>query len=151
MHLPSCSSTVEVPERAKITLQSPNEASLRIQDPQGQCQLRIDWKGGRPQVHLQQSDLLLDCVGELALHCDRFRLSADEEMILESQGSVELRGEEVTVRALLGDLLLSANDYLRALGEKILLNTEQDPERSEQSRQALVQRLLGYRARESRE
>lgn len=89
----------------------------------------------------------MDCPGELSLHCDRFQVHADEEIALQSQGRVDLRGEEISIRALLGDLLLSANDYLRALGEKILLNTEQDPEEAERERQALLRRLLGYRAK----
>lgn len=142
-----------VPRHAQAILQSPEDGSLSIQSPKGTQTLRIDWQQGQPTVTLDTADLKVLSAGDIAFHCDRFHVSADQTIQLQSHASMQvsanetmnLQAPEVSIKATLGDLWLSANDFVRALGEKILLNTETDPDSAKRQAQDFLRKMLGYR------
>lgn len=134
-------------------LRAPTEGTLVVEQPGGQGSLTIEWQEGRAKVQLQKADLEILCSEAVSFHCDTFRVQADREIELNSEGSwsakavdgMDLRGRSMALRATLGDLALTANDFVRAIGEKILLNTDTDPEQSRRQAKQLLSRLLGHR------
>lgn len=151
--IPMTAPILSIPRAAQTTLRCPEDGSLVIQDGQGAQCLRIDWHQGQPTVTLATADLKVLSAGDIAFHCDQFQVSADQDIQLQSHGSLhasaneamKLQAPEVSIKATLGDLWLSANDFVRALGEKILLNTDTDPDSAKRQAQAFLRKMLGYK------
>lgn len=152
MHTLDNPKTLHLRRGQHAQLRAPQDGSLRVENPEGQGTLLIRWEGGRAQVQLETADLHVVAANEVSFHCDRFKVQADRELELQSQGTwrasaaqdMDLRAQELSLRATLGDLVLRANDFVRALGEKILLNTDLDPESSKRQARQYLARLLGY-------
>lgn len=132
----------------------PKNGILLIDAGASQGSITIRWKQGQAVVELQDAQVQVSSPGELSFHCERFCVQADQSIELQSQGRVhatamqdmQLSAQSLSLRATLGDLMLRANDFVRAIGEKILLNTDTCPEASRRHSQAYLARLLGHRS-----
>lgn len=148
---------LQLSEDQHATLLSPQNGSLLIQSRSGSTNVKIRWDQGQARLELQEAQVHVSCPGELSFHCERFAVQADRAIELQSQGTLradaienmELRAHSLTLQSTLGDILLRANDFVRALGEKILLNTDTCPEQSRRQAQTFLSRLLGHRAPDS--
>lgn len=131
---------------------SPEQGSLFIRHADGHAQVRITWHEGTPTVEVKKADLRMLFPEAVQFHCERFCVQADQEIAFESHGQLratasehlDLSAQEISLHASLGDILLKANDFVRALGQKILLNTDVDPEHSKAQAQRFLRKLLGY-------
>lgn len=144
---------LKLSEGQRTTLLGPQNGSLVIKSGAGQSSVNIRWVQGNAVVELQDADLQVSSPGNVSFHCERFSVQADQGIDLQSQGymrasSVEemkLRGHSLALQSTLGDILLRANDFVRAFGEKILLNTDTCPEHSRRQTQKFLARLLGHK------
>lgn len=145
---------LSIREGEQATLTAPKHGSLSIHANNDQGAIKIHWSEGRATVELQSASVQVCAPEDVSFHCERFHVQADQSIHLQSQGSfranaeqdLELRAASLSLRATLGDLALRANDYVRAIGEKILLNTDTCPEQSQREIQSYLKRLLGYPA-----
>jgi len=111
---------------------------INVTSPDGAFELAITFTPAGPVLRLSAAALELSCAGDLRLDCENLALSARSSMaitagnlteqIAETRtstvgGRSQLEAHAVGIRARLGDVVLDANDYVRATGEKILLNS----------------------------
>lgn len=155
MSIPTMSITSQahrLPEGQSTTFTSPSDGSLRIETKAGQPTLKIRWEQGQAIVELQDAQLQISSPGQVSFHCETFSVQADQDINLQSQGNwhanavqqMKLSAHSLSLRATLGDILLRANDFVRAFGEKILLNTDTCPEQARRQTQSYLARLLGH-------
>lgn len=122
----------------RITADVQNHERINVTSPDGTFELAITFTPAGPVLRLSAAALELSCSGDLRLDCENLALSARSSMVIsagnlteriaETQTSVvggrsQLEAHAVGIRARLGDVVLDANDYVRATGEKILLNS----------------------------
>jgi hypothetical protein len=88
------------------------------------------------------ANLALSTPGKVSLSCGEFKVDAKEKLELRTQGNwlsavaghsetrvtgrAELRADEIALEATGGDARLCANDDVRVVGERILLNSEHE-------------------------
>ena len=150
---------VAISSGERVYLSCKNQGELVIEGQDADAQLTITWHDGKPQVTLARANLLIEQADDIALRCRSFRVDADRdirmhaahELELQSTRMMRLRSEAIEAVATLGDIFLRANDYVRALGEKILLNTDKDPQETEQRARDFLKRVLGYELKTPKE
>lgn len=144
--------SISLAEDQTTILAAPRNGSLQIKSADAQGSVRIHWSKGQAVVELEDAQVQISAPDEVSFHCERFCVHADQSIDLHSQGTIraqatedmELSARSLALRATLGDLVLRANDFVRAVGEKILLNTDTCPEQSRRQIQSYLARLLGY-------
>lgn len=112
--------------------------SINVRSPEGAFELAITFTKAGPVLRLSAASLELCCNGDLRLDCENLALSARSSMSITAGtlseeiagtrtsligGKSQLEAHAVGIRARLGDVVLNANDNVRATGEKILLNS----------------------------
>lgn len=85
----------------------------------GGVELSIELTPEGPRLRVDAVSLELSARERITARCDRFEVHARDELSLDAP--------EAHLAATRGDLRLSANDSLRARGERVLLNCE-DPD-----------------------
>jgi hypothetical protein len=110
----------------------PRAAALRVTGPDGSpidIEIRITAAG--PVIRAAAAVLEIDAVRAVEVHCERFNVTATEQIELNTKRLVqrasdvlELEARCVSVEATAGDVRLRANDDVQVLGEQILLNCE---------------------------
>lgn len=111
---------------------------INVMSPDGTFELVIAFTPAGPVLRLRAAALELSTSGELRLSCEDLAIQARRsltinagdltEQIAETRTSIiggrsRLEAHAVGIRARLGDVVLEANDDVRATGEKILLNS----------------------------
>jgi hypothetical protein len=109
----------------KLTLMHPEQSSFAFE---------IAITAAGPVVRASAAALHLDASDEIVARCDRFAVEARREVSITSP-SVRIEAAEllsaqapsVELTATLGDMRLWANDDMKLLGERVLLNCEGEP------------------------
>ncbi len=99
----------------------------------GTLELTIELTPTGAKLHLDAIDISLRAKGTVSAECDRFSVHARESATLSSPAT--------TVESTEGDLLLKANDDVRASGERVLLNCDKEDEVPDWMRDAVDARL----------
>jgi len=122
----------------RIAVDSGDRERINVTSPDGTFELAIAFTAAGPVLRLSAAALELSCSGDLRLDCENLALSARSSMAITAGnlteeiagtrtasvgGRSQLEARAVGIRARLGDVVLDANDNVRATGEKILLNS----------------------------
>lgn len=105
--------------RALSITPTPEGERLTITGRGGEVELSVELTPEGPRLRMRAVSLDLDAAERITARCARFEVHAREELSLDAP--------EAHVSATRGDLRLSANDYVRARGERVLLNCD-DPD-----------------------
>ena len=87
---------------------------IRVHDRHGQMVVQITLSADGPVVSLSGARLQLDSTDEVAVRCKRFRVEADEEATIHSQGEADIRSVD--------EMTLHSEADLKATAECIWLN-----------------------------
>lgn len=99
----------------------------------GALELTIELTPSGARLHLDAVDIALRARGTVSAECERFEVRAREAATVSSPAT--------TVESTEGDLLLRANDDVRASGERVLLNCDKEDEVPDWMRDAVDARL----------
>jgi hypothetical protein len=119
-----------------------SSSTLSISSPDGQVELTVRATADGCVLSFATANLALTAPGKLDVRCTELVVEASERLTLNSEGDfasrvggnattlvsgrVETEADELFLRTTRGDALIQANDYVRLVGEKILLNSEHD-------------------------
>lgn len=148
---PAAVSRVDVAPDIPIRVSARERGELIVEHADGQVAARVVWADGKARVVLERADLTIEDAGDVSVRCRNFVVDAEHDVQLTAQREFSVRAvtkarlqaEVVEAVATLGDVVLRANDFVRACGERILLNTDKDPAESDRRARAFLQRLLG--------
>jgi hypothetical protein len=115
---------------------------LRITNAAGKVELTVRCTERGCVLEFSEGEIQLQSSSKIAVQCDELRLQARTRLELETLGDLHTRvagdsrtvvaghaaveADELELRAQRGDALLYANDRVRVVGEKILLNSEHE-------------------------
>lgn len=130
---------------------------IKVHSRTGHVELLIKFTSEGPLLTFSAAEIAMESRGKMELKCKEFTLQAEQSIQLKSAGDAltEIAGEskthvgkqlvataeEVSIEATKGDTIVKANDFVRVHGEKILLNTELDPETEQKKIQAFLNAL----------
>jgi hypothetical protein len=117
-------------------------STLQIKSPEGQLELTLRCTPDGCVLSFSALNLELSTPGKLDVRCAELVVDARERLELNTGGDyssrvagtcstrvagrVETEADELFLSTTRGDALIQANDYVRCVGEKILLNSEQE-------------------------
>lgn len=117
-------------------------STLSISSPDGQVELTVRSTADGCVLSFATANLALSAPGKLDVRCAELVVETSERLTLNSDGDlssrvggnattvvsgrVETEADELFLRTTRGDALIQANDYVRLVGEKILLNSEHE-------------------------
>ena len=122
----------------RICVDTHDPDRVNVVSPDGVFELAVRFTDEGPVLRLSAASLELNCSGELRLSCENLAITARDSFAIDAGkldehitgartssvgGPSELEAYAVGIRARLGDVTLHANDNVRAVGEKILLNS----------------------------
>lgn len=87
---------------------------LRVHNPEGDLEVEIEFGPNGPKLTVKGSSLELQSADELKLAARKVHISAEEEAVLESQGSLEMKAE--------GEIHGQAKGDMKLVGRIIHLN-----------------------------
>lgn len=124
-----------------VKLQGEGELHIRGAGVEGEICIVVE--NGRVELQIRQADISVKSSPKVDIECESFSVDAKCDLQLRAQRKLDMSAQMVGITSTLGDLVLRANDFVRATGEKVLLNTEVDPEESDRKAKAFLARLLG--------
>lgn len=127
------------------------ESVLRISNPEGRVELTVRCTDRGCVLEFNSAELALTAPGKLSLDCEELAIRTQRSLELSSEGDCvsrvggssltqvrgrsELRAEELELVATRGDAAMRANDHVKLVGEKVLLNSEQQGQTLEELEQ----------------
>ncbi len=99
--------------RLRLTL---GKETLEIVGPGGATELSIELTERGPRLVLEAADIQINTVNRIAVDCESFEVRARDEL--------SLSGAQASLIARDGDAAITANDYVRVVGEQIRLNCD---------------------------
>ena len=128
------SSREQLPSGRSVTVLADEHGErVEVRARGGALELTIELTPTGAKLHLDAVDISLRAKGTVSAECDRFEVRARESATLSSPAT--------TVESTEGDLLLKANDDVRASGERVLLNCDKEDEVPDWMRDAVDARL----------
>lgn len=116
--------------------------TLAVSSPDGLVELSVRCTPDGCVLSFASAQLALSTPGRLDLRCRELLVDAERRLELNSGGDfasniggssrttvvgrLETDADEMFLRTQRGDALIQANDYVRLVGEKVLLNSEQE-------------------------
>ena len=97
--------------------------TITIRGRGGQSLLTIEVNESGAKVVLDSADLELRAVGKVDVTCDAFAVET-RSFDVHAAEKATIVAADAEVRATTGDIRIHANDDIRAVGERILLNSE---------------------------
>jgi hypothetical protein len=120
----------------------PTGNRLQITSPTGRVELTVRCTDRGCVLEFCEGEIQLRSTSKIAVQCDELTLQARSRMELETLGELKTRvggdhettvagrakfeADDVELRARHGDAYVHANDNVRLVGEKILLNSEHE-------------------------
>lgn len=120
----------------------PELGTVEISSPDGLVELSVRCTPAGCVLRFASAQLALSTPGRLDVRCRELVLEAEQRLELNSSGDfasrvdgsstttvsgrLEADADEMFLRTQRGDALIQANDYVRLVGEKVLLNSEQE-------------------------
>lgn len=124
------SEVLELPSGRRVEITSFPE-QIRVSSPTGRVELSIRLTEEGPQLSFESADIELRATQKLSLECRDLAISAArtaeisaEDVVVTARGHARVTGGTAAVEATEGDVLLTANDNVSAVGERILLNCD---------------------------
>jgi hypothetical protein len=99
--------------RLRLTL---GKETLEIVGPGGATELSIVLTERGPRLILDAADIQINTVNRIAVACESFEVRARDDL--------SLSGAQASLVAREGDAAITANDYVRVVGEQIRLNCD---------------------------
>ena len=112
----------------------PLGATLRLRHPeQSPLTLEIAITASGPVIRASAAALEIDAATDIIARCERFAVEARESVILrggeiiqEAAGTLRASGGALELNADTGDVRVHANDDVKLLGERVLLNCDRE-------------------------
>ncbi|TPV93650.1 MAG: hypothetical protein B7733_19420 [Myxococcales bacterium FL481] len=148
---PVAHNRVDLEPGRQLEVVAHKDGQLLIAHADGNTAARVEWVDGTARIIVERADLAIEQTDDVRVRCRNFRVDAEQDIRLtaghelsaQAVRKARLEAEVVETVATLGDLLLRANDFVRACGERILLNTDKDPAESDRRAKEFLRRLLG--------
>ncbi len=131
--------------------------SVEIASADGVVELSVRCTAEGCELRFASAQLALSTPGRLDVRCRELVVEAEQQLELNSGGNFASRiagsssttvsgrlsadADELFLHTQRGDALIQANDYVRLVGEKILLNSEQERRPSRDQLEAFWRRL----------
>lgn len=96
------------------TIVTTGQDDIQISDAEGQLVVRITLSAEGPVVALSGGQLKLDSTEEVAVRCKRFKVDAEEDVSIRSQGRADIRSTD--------ELTIHSDADIKATAECIWLN-----------------------------
>jgi hypothetical protein len=122
-----------------VSLASDGIDRLTVRGPEGVVELSVRFTAEGPVLAFSAASIALATRGDMSLNCETLRVRARGGIVMDAAGDLEQRiggrqvvdvagsaaieAQDVSIRARLGDVGVTANDDVRIDGERVLLNS----------------------------